>query len=251
MAHAHIQASFLLFFLALLISSIHTTHTSLVYAVLHHQQHNSETSPVFSLPLHPYDSIINPQNLNYTSRAISILEGDTARAKYVNSRLRIPIFNSDQNVQQEDTHQSPLTHIRSGAYSSRVEVGQLAKEFNLLADTGSGISWVKCYPCEGCSERSNSVFKPANSSTYHPLPCSSHQCHALTEKTCSGGGACTYNVKYLDQSFSKGDFATEKLSSWSSSSVGNDVAIGCGREFRGVDDSSGVLGLGKSEVRLN
>lgn len=187
MAQIQIETTFL--FVFALLSSIYSQ-TSLVYAI-RHQKLNSETSTVFSLPFYPYDSIISdPRNQNYTHWTISRMAGDAARVKYINSRLRKALFNSDPaNFKLEEENiqpppDSPLTY-NGGEYVVRVGMGNPMKEFYLVADTGSDITWLKCLPFTECSLPSDSIFYPSSSSSYQPLPCDAPQCNSLANNNCN------------------------------------------------------------------
>ncbi|CAI9113620.1 OLC1v1014255C1 [Oldenlandia corymbosa var. corymbosa] len=237
---ARFQTPILIFSFAFLLSTI-LLHSSVVFAI----RHGSKTW-VFSLSLHHPDS-----KLNHTAiQGFSRLEGDKARVNYINSRLRKALFKSSDPRFGSEEIQTPIAN-QGGAYIASLGVGQPATEFNLLADTGSEVTWLQCAPCtSGCE---GSVFDPSRSSSYQPLSCSSQKCDALQEANkcgTSSDGGCSYAVSYGDQSFSRGDFITETLSFGRSGTVRN-VGIGCGRENGGnVADGgfTGILGLGPSPI---
>ncbi|CAN6354417.1 unnamed protein product [Urochloa humidicola] len=70
--------------------------------------------------------------------------------------------------------------VSSGAYSGTGQyfvkflVGTPAREFVLVADTGSDLTWVKCQGA-GASPPGH-VFSPANSKSWKPVTCSSDTC---------------------------------------------------------------------------
>ncbi|CAI9113619.1 OLC1v1014254C1 [Oldenlandia corymbosa var. corymbosa] len=222
-------------------------HHPIVHAIRHQNKHSK--NPVFSLPLHPHD---HQKKINYTSLAISSLARDKARVEYINSRIRKALLHNYTDPSNFFTGEEEIeTSLSSlgGGYLAKLGFGQPVSEFDLLADTGSEVTWLQCYPCKDCDPNSGLVFDPSQSSTYQPLSCSSQQCDALQgEKICSTDGNCNFIVRYGDRSASTGDFATETLSFGSSGSVGN-VGIGCGRETGGLIAAfSGILGLGPSPV---
>lgn len=76
----------------------------------------------------------------------------------------------------------PLTsgaYTGTGQYFVRFRVGTPAQPFVLVADTGSDLTWVKC---RGASSPAASpsasprVFRPADSKSWAPIPCSSDTC---------------------------------------------------------------------------
>ncbi|KAL0425514.1 UNVERIFIED_CONTAM: Aspartic proteinase CDR1 [Sesamum radiatum] len=126
-----------------------------------------------------------------------------------------------------------------------------------IADTGSDLTWIQCNPCDRCFKQKAPFFEPKGSSTYKPISCSSNTCtDAILRTSCSGSkGTCNYAISYGDNSFSKGDLATETITLGSTTrenvSIPN-VIIGCGHLDQGAFgvDASGIVGLGGGKVSL-
>ncbi|XP_062181528.1 aspartic proteinase NANA, chloroplast-like [Phragmites australis] len=154
--------------------------------------------------------------------------------------------------------------LSSGAYSGtgqylvRLLVGTPAQQFLLVADTGSDLTWVKCRGPDGASPRGN-VFRPADSKSWAPIPCSSDTCKLdvpFSLANCSKPASpCTYDYRYKESSASaRGvvgtDSATITLSGGRKSATLQGVVLGCttshvGQSFRATD---GVISLGNSKI---
>lgn len=222
---------------------------------------SSSSSSSLSLSLHPRSSLLKPiHNHNYTSLTLSRLARDSSRVNSLNSHHQLalsgysrsdfkPVY--DTVVQPEDL-QSPITsgtRQGSGEYFTRIGVGQPAKEFYMVIDTGSDISWLQCAPCSDCYQQSDPVFNPSASSTYKALTCHAPQCTSLEVSACRTD-TCLYQVSYGDGSYTVGDFVTETVSFGRSGSVPG-VAIGCGHENEGLFiGAAGLLGLGGGSLSL-
>jgi hypothetical protein len=63
----------------------------------------------------------------------------------------------------------------TGQYFVKFLVGTPAQEFALVADTGSDLTWVKCNGAGGATPPGR-VFRPADSKSWAPIPCSSDTC---------------------------------------------------------------------------
>lgn len=66
----------------------------------------------------------------------------------------------------------------TGQYFVRFQLGTPAQRFDLVADTGSDLTWAKCRQ-RGDDNKSVSgrAFLPAESSSFRPILCSSDMCH--------------------------------------------------------------------------
>uniref|UniRef100_A0A452ZV09 Peptidase A1 domain-containing protein n=1 Tax=Aegilops tauschii subsp. strangulata TaxID=200361 RepID=A0A452ZV09_AEGTS len=100
----------------------------------------------------------------------------------------------------------PLTsgaYTGTGQYFVRFRVGTPAQPFVLVADTGSDLTWVKCRGASSPSAASPSgsprVFRPADSKSWAPFPCSSDTCKSYVPfslANCSAGTApCSYDYR--------------------------------------------------------
>ncbi|CAN1166773.1 Aspartic proteinase CDR1 [Linum perenne] len=120
-----------------------------------------------------------------------------------------------------------------------------------IMDTGSSLTWVKCAPCMPCMP-SITLFDPANSKTYKPLPCT-EDCRRCTEKRWSWSTKkCLFSINYLGGQHVLGVYATDQLTfrtSNNSTAVVPNVTFGCSSLVAGLGNNqdprmTGVLGLG-------
>ncbi|KAK2976498.1 hypothetical protein RJ640_001043 [Escallonia rubra] len=216
-------------------------------------------SSPFSLTLHPRASLAKPHHKDYQTLTLSRLARDSARVDSLNSRLHFALAGlktSDlkpvEAVIQPNDLSSPVTSgisQGSGEYFARIGVGQPAKPFYMVPDTGSDVTWLQCKPCSDCYQQSDPVFDPVASSTYSPLSCTSQQCSSLDVSACRSE-SCLYQVSYGDGSYTVGEFVTETVSFGQSGSVPK-LAIGCGHDNEGLFvGSAGLIGMGLGALSL-
>uniref|UniRef100_J3M9L7 Peptidase A1 domain-containing protein n=1 Tax=Oryza brachyantha TaxID=4533 RepID=J3M9L7_ORYBR len=157
----------------------------------------------------------------------------------------------------------------TGQYFVRFRVGTPAQPFVLIADTGSDLTWVKCRgdgaaPSASPSHASSPspspspprVFRPSDSKTWTPIPCSSEACKLsipFSLANCSSStAACSYDYRYNDNSAARGvvgtDSATVALSGGRSDRKAKPQGGGAGGpaayDGQGFEASDGVLSLG-------
>ncbi|QCD92145.1 Aspartic peptidase [Vigna unguiculata] len=225
------------------------------------QQHHptSPSSSFFSVQLHSRETLVNEQHPDYKTLVLARLARDSARVNSLETRLQLALhgvkrsdlFPTQTEVRLEDlsTPVSSGTSQGSGEYFSRVGVGQPAKPFYMVLDTGSDVNWLQCKPCSDCYQQSDPVFDPTSSSSYYPLTCDAQQCQDLEMSACKNG-RCEYQVSYGDGSFTVGEYVTETVSFGGSGSV-NRVALGCGHDNEGLFvGAAGLLGLGGGPLSL-
>jgi len=219
----------------------------------------SPSSSFFSLQLHTRETLFNEQHPDYKTLVFSRLARDSARVNSLQTKLQLALesvkrselYPTQTEIRPEDlsTPVSSGTSQGSGEYFSRVGVGQPAKPFYMVLDTGSDINWLQCKPCSDCYQQADPVFDPTLSSSYYPLTCDAQQCQNLEMSACRNG-RCLYQVSYGDGSFTVGEYVTETLSFGGSGSV-NKVAIGCGHDNEGLFvGAAGLLGLGGGPLSL-
>nr|CAB3457388.1 unnamed protein product [Digitaria exilis] len=138
-----------------------------------------------------------------------------------------------------------------GNYIVSVGLGTPRKDFSVVFDTGSDLSWVQCKPCNDCYDQQDPLFDPSRSSTYAPVPCGDPQCRGLDSWSCSASGnRCRYEVVYGDQSQTDGNLARDTLSLGPSDSLKSFV-FGCGDDDSGLfGKADGLFGLGRNKVSL-
>ncbi|KAL3512277.1 hypothetical protein ACH5RR_024994 [Cinchona calisaya] len=216
-------------------------------------------SSVLSFSLHPRASIIKPHHKDYSTLTLSRLSRDSARVDSVNSNLNFALSSythSDLKPVQTAIHpedlESPLTSGTSqgsGEYFARIGVGQPVKEYYMVIDTGSDLSWIQCQPCTDCYQQTDPLFDPSSSSSYRTVSCSSQECSDLQISGCSGD-KCLYQVSYGDGSYTVGDLATETVSFGNSGSV-TSVPLGCGHDNEGLfQGAAGLIGLARTRLSL-
>ncbi|KAF2325538.1 hypothetical protein GH714_030055 [Hevea brasiliensis] len=168
---------------------------------------------------------------------MSRLDRDSSRVKAIITRVELALNGIsksdlkplDAEIQPQDlsTPVTSGTSHGSGEYFSRVGVGNPAKSYYMVLDTGSDVNWLQCQPCSDCYQQADPIFNPTASSSY-----------------------AQYLVNYGDGSFTMGDFVTETLSFGSSGTV-NKVALGCGHDNEGLFvGAAGLLGLGGGPLSL-
>ncbi|KAL9243414.1 hypothetical protein vseg_017305 [Gypsophila vaccaria] len=194
---------------------------------------------------------------DYRSLTVSRLARDTSRVSSILSKVELASLGvshaalTDPMETQSDLA-APVTSGTSqgsGEYFSRVGVGYPGKQYYMVIDTGSDVTWLQCEPCSDCYQQTDPIYAPSTSSTYAPLSCSSQQCSSLEVSACRNG-ACLYQVSYGDGSYTVGDFVTDTVSFGPSGSVPK-VAIGCGHDNEGLFvGAAGLLGLGGGPLSL-
>ncbi|XP_019180473.1 PREDICTED: aspartyl protease family protein At5g10770-like [Ipomoea nil] len=145
----------------------------------------------------------------------------------------------------------------SGNFFVTVGLGTPAKDVELELDTGSDFTWTQCQPCAAaCYNQSLPIFDPAASTTYSNVKCASQACSDLEATTyypsqCEDSAVCHYTTSYFDESFSRGELATDKLT-LTSTHVVDGFVFGCGHNnsLVGGGDSAGVLGLGTAPLSI-
>lgn len=140
--------------------------------------------------------------------------------------------------------------LGTGNYIVSVGLGTPARDFSVVFDTGSDLSWVQCAPCRDCYEQQDPLFDPAQSSTYSVLPCGAQECRHLDVQGCSEDNRCRYKVVYGDQSQTDGVLARDTLTLGRSDTIPGFV-FGCGDDDSGLfGRADGLFGLGRAGVSL-
>ncbi|XP_014516744.1 protein ASPARTIC PROTEASE IN GUARD CELL 1 [Vigna radiata var. radiata] len=228
-------------------------------ALTQQQNPTSPSSSFFSVQLHTRETLVNEQHPDYKNLVLARLARDSARVNSLLTKLQLTLsgvkrsdlYPTKTEVGLEDlsTPVSSGTSQGSGEYFSRIGVGQPAKPFYMVLDTGSDVNWLQCKPCSDCYQQSDPIFDPTSSSSYYPLTCDAQQCQDLEMSACRNS-RCLYQVSYGDGSFTVGEYVTETVSFGGSGSV-NRVAIGCGHDNEGLFvGAAGLLGLGGGPLSL-
>jgi hypothetical protein len=133
-----------------------------------------------------------------------------------------------------------------------VGLGTPARDFSVVFDTGSDLSWVQCRPCQDCYEQQDPLFDAAQSSTYSAVPCGAQVCAELDSTTCSSDHKCRYEVVYGDQSQTDGTLVRDTLTLGPAhDNTLPGFVFGCGDADSGLfGRADGLLGLGRDKVSL-
>ncbi|CAJ1951859.1 unnamed protein product [Sphenostylis stenocarpa] len=219
----------------------------------------ASSSSSFSLQLHTRETLYNERHSDYRTLLLSRLARDSARVNSLETKLQLAVnsvkrsdlYPTQTELQPEDlsTPISSGTSQGSGEYFARIGVGQPAKPFYMVLDTGSDVNWLQCKPCSDCYQQADPIFDPTTSSSYYPLTCDSQQCQDLDMSACRNN-RCLYQVSYGDGSFTVGEYVTETMTFGGSGSVSR-VSIGCGHDNEGLFvASAGLIGLGGGPLSL-
>ncbi|KAK9843713.1 hypothetical protein WJX81_003429 [Elliptochloris bilobata] len=140
-----------------------------------------------------------------------------------------------------------------GYFYATLLLGTPQRQFAVIVDTGSTITYVPCASCgKNCGPHHKDLaFDPASSTTSQLVPCGSEKCLCGRPACgCSDKHECTYQRTYAEQSSSAGLLVADQLQ------VGNgsvEVVFGCETKETGEiynQEADGILGLGNSEVSL-
>ncbi|KAJ6738741.1 PROTEIN ASPARTIC PROTEASE IN GUARD CELL 1 [Salix koriyanagi] len=159
----------------------------------------SKPSLLFFILIFLFFSSTSPRDLpDSTTTTTTIPELQLALEDISKSDLQ-PL---ETDIQPEDLSAPVTSGVSqgSGEYFTRVGVGNPARQFYMVLDTGSDINWLQCHPCTDCYQQTDPVFDPSASSTYAPVTCQSQQCSSLETSSCRGG-RCLYQVNYGDGSY--------------------------------------------------
>ncbi|MBA0719011.1 hypothetical protein Golax_006720 [Gossypium laxum] len=220
---------------------------------------SSSSGSGFSIPLHSRGSLRKTHHVDYKNLVRSRLDRDSARVNSLTTEVLLAV-NGVRKTElkpvvtelEPEALSTPVisgTSQGSGEYFTRVGVGNPAKQFYMVLDTGSDVNWIQCEPCTDCYQQTDPIFDPSASSTYSPVTCESRQCSLLRQSACRGG-KCLYQVSYGDGSYTVGDFVTETVSFGNSGDI-KGVALGCGHTNEGLFvAAAGLVGLGGGPLSL-
>lgn len=149
-----------------------------------------------------------------------------------------------------------IEYFRSD-YVAVIGFGTPVKEYYLIIDTGSDVTWIQCQGCHPCFPQIQpGPFQPLESDTAILLPeghrfCNGHGIH-------QENNACRFRVRYADESVAEGLMLMDMITSHSGLSQERETvnfAFGCGIsnsnfEFEEGNKIAGILGLGFSDVSL-
>ncbi|KAL6495585.1 hypothetical protein OROGR_030148 [Orobanche gracilis] len=206
-------------------------------------ERESREHGILSVDLYSVASHAPTSNLTAVSLLESRLRRDIQRVQ------KIHAFAASAVVEHHSSeYNSSVFSGRSvgrGEYFTRIGFGTPVKYFDMVVDTGSGVSWLQCNPCKKCYRQTDPVFDPSKSSSFSKVLCGAQFCeHGCTKQH---NNTCPYGVSYGDGSFTSGELSTETMTF--RGNMVKRVAFGCGHDNEGLfTGAAGLLGLGRGKL---
>ncbi|KAK4740995.1 hypothetical protein SAY87_024583 [Trapa incisa] len=138
---------------------------------------------------------------------------------------------------------TPLKYS-SVALTVSLPVGTPPQVQEMVLDTGSQLSWVKCH--QQLSPRPPSTtFDPSLSSSFSAVPCNHPVCKPRVPDytiptTCDQNRLCHYSYFYADGTLAEGNLVSERLTFTGTSQSTPPLVLGCATS---TADDKGILGL--------
>jgi Xylanase inhibitor N-terminal/Xylanase inhibitor C-terminal len=184
----------------------------------------------------------------YKTTDIQILEQDQDRVESIHRHTSAKKETIGESLSVSLPAQSGISY-GTGNYVVKIGMGTPKKDFSVVFDTGSDLSWIQCKPCKSCYNQTDPLFDPRLSSTFSSVPCSSPDCTLLDDSSCFNG-QCQYEVRYGDNSQTDGLFAQDTLTLSATDTLSN-FKFGCGTSNDGLfGETDGLIGLGRERVSL-
>lgn len=204
-----------------------------------HLHRRNKRSGGFVLTLNHAHGPCSP--INVTSSGATILLHDVNRVDHLTSRLTSSDSRTHLHHHRLDVSSNGVqVPLKSGAslgvgnYVTQIGLGTPTKDYTMVVDTGSSLTWLQCKPCTvSCYEQIGEVFDPKGSATYKSTKCSEPECTSLQKATlnpsaCSKLNNCIYEASYGDSSFSVGYLGKDTLSI-QKKTVMSEFVYGCGQ----------------------
>ncbi|XP_030483924.2 aspartic proteinase PCS1 [Cannabis sativa] len=123
-------------------------------------------------------------------------------------------------------------------------VGTPPQTQEMVLDTGSQLSWIKCHMKALKKFPPTAPFDPSRSSTFSVLPCTHPICKPRVPDftlptTCDQNRFCHYSYFYADGTFAEGNLVREKFT-FSRSVTTPPFILGCAKD---PSDTNGILGM--------
>ncbi|KAG8049838.1 hypothetical protein GUJ93_ZPchr0009g116 [Zizania palustris] len=180
-----------------------------------------------------------------------IMDRDQARVNSIHRKVAASVIEPARASKGVSLPARRGISVGTGNYIVSVGLGTPVKNFSVVFDTGSDLSWVQCKPCRDCYKQQDPLFDPAQSSTYSAVPCGAQECMELDSQSCSSDDKCRYEVVYGDQSQTDGDLVRDTLTLTPSAELPGFV-FGCSDEISGqFGQADGLFGLGRKKVSLS
>ncbi|KAJ6703032.1 hypothetical protein OIU85_029044 [Salix viminalis] len=159
-----------------------------------------------------------------------------------------------RNIDVSVDTQIPLTsavRLQTLNYMVTVELG--GQKMTAIVNTGSDLSWVRCQPCNRCSNQHDPIFRSSKSPSYQTVRCYSSTCRSLQFATGNSGSVCgsnpptcNYVVNYGDGSYTSGE--VEAKASGSLVMGGNPSAVLLHHLFKILDSCFNLSGYQEVEI---
>ncbi|KAL5209829.1 hypothetical protein ABZP36_005452 [Zizania latifolia] len=205
------------------------------------------TTVAFAADLSVYHNV-HPPSPSPLESIISLARDDDARLVFLSSKAASTGVSSAPVA----SGQTPPSYV------VRAGLGSPSQQLLLALDTSADATWAHCSPCNTCP--TNSLFVPANSSSYASLPCSSSWCSLFEGQACPAQSdpsqsspplpRCAFSKPFVDASF-QAALASDSLR------LGKDAipnyAFGCVGSVNGPTTNlpkQGLLGLGRGPMAL-
>ncbi|XP_038995981.1 aspartic proteinase nepenthesin-2-like [Hibiscus syriacus] len=152
----------------------------------------------------PSSPLYGIQNLTVEERTERWIHVSNARANYLN------LISSSDTSKLPDNIRIPL--LRENLwYAAEFTIGSQGHRVKLLMDTGGGLIWTQCQPCQNCFPQRLPVYDPRLSNTYATLPCEHRLCKTPGKDLACIDGVCRYTVNYGGGTSTKGVLSTESF----------------------------------------
>uniref|UniRef100_A0A7S0RJ26 Peptidase A1 domain-containing protein n=1 Tax=Chlamydomonas leiostraca TaxID=1034604 RepID=A0A7S0RJ26_9CHLO len=144
-----------------------------------------------------------------------------------------------------------------GYFYATLKLGTPARQFELIIDTGSTISYVPCADCKHCGKHKDEAFDPKSSKTAVMLPCGTPKCNCGSPACQCISNKCFYSRTYAERSSSEGFLLEDNFEfpdtpgSVAAGQKNPDVKLvfGCEQQETGEiyrQTADGILGMGNN-----
>ncbi|KAA8521466.1 hypothetical protein F0562_012124 [Nyssa sinensis] len=166
-----------------------------------------------------------------------ILLHDTTRVHSMNGRMSQ--LHLHPTAENDNIISNSSRSIGNGNYVVTIGFGTPKRDYNVIFDTGSDITWIQCQPCsQSCYSQHEPLFDPSLSSSYSKGSCKSYNIDNQ------------YLIQYGDGSYSSGLFGCDTLTLEPSDVITN-FQFGCAQNSSdGFGEAAGMLGLGQGQLSL-